>query len=247
MGQVLFSLHDVCPQHQERVERAEALFKSLGIEKITYLLIPAYHGAAPCDQNSEFIQWCQEPRPYDIDWFLHGYTHQEDAEDLEQPENAEARFKQKYLTASEGEFANLTFEEAKHRVGLGLSVYEHCLHRLPNGFVSPAWLFNRHLAPNLQAQHIRFNEDHSHIYDLEKDIKSKVPVITWATRTPFRKKTSILGTPVLERLWRSEPVIRVACHPFDFDHPDTVNSIKRIFTKVMQHHEQSFYHEAHLN
>jgi hypothetical protein len=40
---LLVSLHDVTPFHLPRLQRAEALCAALGVDKISFLLIPDYH------------------------------------------------------------------------------------------------------------------------------------------------------------------------------------------------------------
>lgn len=238
---LLLSLHDVCPTHLERIKRAEEFFNRIGIDKITYLLIPAYHHAPPCNQDAAFIDWCRAKRSFEVDWFLHGYTHIEDAKEVEVPNSAKQRWKQKHLTANEGEFGQLKADEVVNRLTLGKKVFEDCLGVSPNGFVSPAWLFNQHLPPALTQLGIRFNENHGFIFD--GSVERKVPVITWATRTPFKKKTSILGTPLLARLWHKKPVIRLAVHPFDFDHPETIASIEAVWQYCLSKGETAFYSE----
>lgn len=244
MAKLLLSLHDVCPAHLSRVEKAEAFFLQLGVNKITYLLIPAYHGDKPCNQQVDFINWCRRERSFAVDWFLHGYTHIEDATELEAPDSAKEAWKQKHLTASEGEFGRLSAQEVQHRLDKGMSVFEDCIGTRPKGFVAPAWLYNRHLAPALTDLGFCFNENHGHVEALQRKQNHKVPVITWATRTPFKKMTSIIGTPILARLWQNEPVLRLAVHPFDFDYPDTMASIEKVWNFCMDKGLQHFYDEA---
>ena len=51
------------------------------------------------------------------------------------------------------------------------------------------------------------------------------------------------GCPLLLRLTQSMPQLRIAMHPFDFDHPDVIASIARIVAQAMQVREQAFYPE----
>ena len=74
MQKLLIALHDVTPAHWVRLERAERFFESQGIDRIAYLLVPDFHGSCPA-ASSEFVQWCNGTRPYEIQWLLHGYFH----------------------------------------------------------------------------------------------------------------------------------------------------------------------------
>jgi predicted deacetylase len=112
-------------------------------------------------------------------------------------------------------------------------------------FVAPAWLFNEHLIPVLKKHGFCITEDHSFIYLLEKDKVLRVPVITWATRTLFRRFTSQVGCLFLNRWWGGRDLVRVAVHPFDFDHSATIKSIEKVITDVLNKREPIFYKELY--
>src|SRR5262247_3798278 len=76
---LLISLHDVTPFHRDRIERAERLLTSLGITPVTYLLVPDFHGTAAAHASADFVDWCRRPRPFAVQWFLHGYFHRDSA------------------------------------------------------------------------------------------------------------------------------------------------------------------------
>ena len=58
-------------------------------------------------------------------------------------------------------------------------------------------------------------------------------MITWATRTAIRKHGSVAFAPLLSRLWSRQPLLRMAIHPFDFDHPNVVASIRALLTSLL--------------
>jgi predicted deacetylase len=242
--EVLLSLHDVTPAHRERIERAEALFRELGVRKATYLLVPAFHGAEPCDHDESWIAWCRAPRPFQVDWLLHGYSHRETLSPDAGSGDLSERLKRRYMTAGEGEFLALSAEAAGERIARGAEVFRRTLGTEPRGFVAPAWLFNPALGPALARQGIRFHEDHGGILPTDGSPPIPAPVVTWATRTPLRKWTSILGTPALLALWRRRPLVRLAVHPHDFDHDATVASIRRVWRAALAGREQRLYGEV---
>ncbi|MDB4950748.1 MAG: polysaccharide deacetylase [Gemmatimonadetes bacterium] len=241
---VLLSLHDVAPAHRERVVRAEALFAALGVRKITYLLVPAFHSDQTCDADAAFVDWCRRPRPFAVDWLLHGFHHREDRAVDAIPERVGDRLKRRYMTAGEGEFLAMDADEADRRVSQGIDVFRRTLGREPRGFVAPAWLFHPSLGSVLARRGIGFHEDHGGILPTDGAAPIPAPVVTWATRTPIRKRTSILGTPVLAAVWRRKPLLRLAVHPHDFDHDDTVASIRRVWRSVLRRREQRLYGEV---
>jgi uncharacterized protein len=239
---LVISLHDATPFHLERMRRAEAVFRDLGVAKIAYLLVPEYHGGYPCADSPEFIAWCLEPRPFRVDWHLHGYHH------LESPgaggkagaAGGSNAFKRKFLTAGEGEFLALDAASQRMKLEMGREVFRKCLGADPEGFVAPAWLFNAALRPALREMGFRNTEDHRRMYQVQTGLSIASPVITWATRTVLRKYGSLVVCPALARLWywSREPVLRVAMHPFDFDHPATVASIRSVLGREIKRREQ---------
>jgi len=243
-------LHDATPFHLDRIRKAEELFRELGLDKVTYLLVPEYHGGYLSSASPEFLAWCRAPRPFQVQWHLHGYHHLEQVAQLENGGTSERRdastgdkFKRKYLTAGEGEFLALGPAAMRAKLEAGRDVFRACLGTDPEGFVAPAWLFNSGLRPALKEQGIRFTEDHRRLYRTDEGGSLPSPVITWATRTWLRKYGSLAVCPALARIWSSVPVLRVAMHPFDFDHGLTAASIRGVLRRLLKIREQVFCDE----
>jgi len=237
---LLLALHDVSMFHVKRCDAAEQVLDDLGVEKVAYLLVPDFHARASA-LDPAFVAWCRKPRPYAVEWVLHGFYHLEGVNDdtpAPRPEWTPA-------DGQEAEFGALPAATVRRRIAEGADVFAKTIGHRPTGFIPPAWRWNDALPPALADAGIGWYEDHHHLYDLGLNRKSvETPVVTWATRTPLRKATSIVGTPVLERLWRARPLVRLAVHPYDFDHPATVRSIRRVWAAALRHGEQASYAEV---
>jgi len=240
---LLVSLHDVTPFHFARLQKAEALCDALGIRKLSLLLIPNYHGGYCSTQSPEFVAWCRRERSFAVQWQLHGHHHLEPAGLRAPARLSRDRLKRRFLTAGEGEFLALDPHEQRRRLQAGRAVFRQCLGQEPAGFVAPAWLFNSALLPLLRECGFRYTEDRHRIFSLTTGQQMRCPVITWATRTRLRKGGSLLACRALSRLWRHEPVLRVAIHPFDFDHPETRASIERVLGGLARQRHQVFAEE----
>lgn len=226
--QVLVSLHDVAPLHLARLRQAEALLVRAGVTRAAYFLVPDFHRRHPVSADPVFLDWCRRARPFSVDWVLHGHDHLEpDAGRSDARAMIGARMKRAFLTAGEGEFLALAPDDARDRVARGL-VALRAAGLATDAFVAPAWLYNPSLPPILVAAGVRYTEDHRSVFDLVHGVTRRCPVITWATRTTLRRVGSRAICPALLGLWRNEPAIRIALHPFDFDHPRTVESITRV-------------------
>jgi len=228
---LIVSLHDVAPVHIQRLRRAEALFRALGINQVQYLFVPSFHGRYRASEYPEFLDWCRRDRPFKVDWWLHGYYHQDRPSERDpEPLSFTDRLKQRFLTAGEGEFLALDAAMQRQRLKAGLEEFSHCFQGAkPSGFVPPAWLFRPPvLLPLLKEAGLPFTEDHRHIYDVNRGILLPAPVITWATRTLLRKYGSLVVCPLRARWFNDSEVVRVALHPHDFDHRLTAQNIERV-------------------
>lgn len=254
---VLLSLHDVTPAHFARLLRAEALFRELGVNGVTYLLVPEYHGGWRADRDPRFVRWCRDRRPFVVDWCLHGCYHDERHHDrsaacgalhVTEPGQgtgfgagprtighaAQDWFKRRFLTDGEGEFLNLGEAKSRARIDRGLTISAACLGRCLTGFVAPAWLFPRRLLPVLREAGFIWTEDHRRIYDLRYGRILEAPVITWSSRTQLRRALSVRLARSLRRRWQACPLIRIALHPLDFDHPYLIETIKSTVAAVLE-------------
>jgi predicted deacetylase len=249
---VHISLHDVAPRHRARIERAEQLFAEWGIPKLSYLLVPDFHGDGRADLAPGFTEFCQQSRRsrgFEVDWLLHGYYHLEGGL-AGAPEEAEPgmtgireAFDRRFMTGGEGEFLSLEQESARELVREGSAVFEAVLGFRPNRFVPPAWLFSPGTVTALRNEGMASFEAHRGICHLPEVRWQEVPVVTWATRTWLRRKASLLVCPALGRLWSGKPAVRLAFHPHDFDHPETVRSIARVVRHMLARRRAVSYAE----
>jgi predicted deacetylase len=239
---LLLSLHDVTPGHAGRLGRADGFFEELGVSRVTYLLVPRYHRAWAVEADAGFQTWCRAARRFSVRWCLHGFLHQE----FPRVREASVRnwAKRRLLTAGEGEFLALRRTGIAARLDRGARAFAHCLGEQPTGFVAPAWLFNADLAPALRARGFRWTEDHRHMHDLSEGRALEAPVITWASRTPLRRRGSVWLAGRLLRRWHKQPILRLAVHPFDFDYPDIVESIARTIETARRHRRLRHYEET---
>ncbi len=243
-NKLLLSLHDITPFHLERLRKAEKYFADWGITKILYLLIPNYHGIAPADHSAqaEFVEYCRSCRVFDIQWFLHGYYHLEMQNlDHTAKNNISSWFKRSFMTAGEGEFLALSSLSMQQKISEGKKVFANCLGYAPQGFVPPAWLHNEYLIPVLKEQGFQWTENHQLIFSVNTGKTWESPVITWATRSLLRKYGSLLVCPSLARYWKSAPLLRIAMHPFDFEHTETVRNIEKVIKYALQTRNQEIY------
>ncbi len=238
MRSLIVSLHDVAPPHLDRLRRAEALFRKLGVARVQYLFVPDFHGKFPATRFPEFLAWCREPRPFEVSWWLHGYYHLDRASRSNAPLSGRERFLRRFLTAGEGEFLPLDAAEQDRRLKAGLAMFAECLPGIrPQGFVAPAWLYRPGtLYPLLRARGIGRTEDHHALHHVrEEDVRSlRAPVVTWATRNAPYRWLSLAVCPLRAWWFRDADVLRVATHPHDFAHAATSANIEAVLARALR-------------
>lgn len=227
---VLVSLHDASPRHATAVEGILGFLAELGIPPVPLLVVPDFHGAWPLEDHPGFAGRLRAWHDIGHELVLHGYWHQERSEDIAGSRIGDS-LKRRFLTGGEGEFLALDAPAARRRIEMGLDMWNRCgLPDRPRGFIPPAWLHAPDLDLALWA--LGFTWTENHVGTRLSDGRALAnPVISWASRDPLRRLGSRVVCPFLERIWRSRPVVRIALHPHDFDHPALVRSISQVLRR----------------
>ena len=220
MRRLLASIHDVSPRFEGEVDRLlDLLGPSVG-DRIALLVVPDHWGEAPIRAGSPFARRLRDWADSGLELFLHGFFHRDSAAH----ESAADRWRARWLTAGEGEFLGLSSGEARARIERGRALIESISGRPIAGFVAPAWLYGRGAREALRDCGIALAEDHLRVWSpVTGAVVSRSPVITWASRTPARLRSSLAAA----RLLRALPVrdLRIGVHPGDIGSQRLVESI----------------------
>jgi hypothetical protein len=220
------AIHDVTPAHRERLDRILALLERLGVDGCySLLLVPDYHRRGRLDGDPSFVRWLRERAEGGAEMLLHGFYHLDEVRHA----GRTARWRAQHQTAGEGEFLGLDVAEARRRLGEGRRIVEEAAGRPIAGFVAPAWLYGSATRTALAEAGFRIAEDHWTIWSPAQGRRLLTsPVVSWASRTPWRLRTSIWWSRPATTLLRPVAVVRVGIHPFDIDHPPLVREIERV-------------------
>ncbi|HNY29997.1 MAG TPA: polysaccharide deacetylase family protein [Fibrobacteria bacterium] len=232
----LVSLHDVTPRHEKSVESILDFLDSLGLPPAPLLVVPDFHGAWPLPEHPGFVERLLSWKAKGHELVLHGFGHLERPEDAARPSSLVGSLRRRFLTAGEGEFLNLNREASLARIRQGLETWERCGLGKAEGFVAPAWLFRRHLPQTLWTEGFTWTEDHQGIHFANAPFL-RAPVITWASRDPARRIGSRLYAQAALSHWSHEPVVRIAIHPHDLDHPTLIRSIESTLRTALRQRE----------
>jgi len=224
---LLVSLHDVSPRHANAVRQILAWLAQRGVPPVQLLVVPDFHGEWPLSAYPDFCQELRAWSEFGHELVLHGYHHRETPRPEQKPSGLGERFQRRFMTAGEGEFLSLSPAEADALLEKGLSMWNQAeLGTWPRGFIPPAWLHRPDLDGVLWSRGFHWTENHAGLRFRDgKRLAS--PVITWASRDPVRRIGSRIYCPTAVKLHAAAPLLRLAIHPHDFDHPQLIRSIDR--------------------
>lgn len=236
-GQLLYSIHDVAPAFEPQVERLLDLAAPHVGARLAMLVVPKHWESEPLRAGTPFAARLRSWADQGIEIFLHGFTHRDDA----LHPGGLARLKAAQMTAGEGEFLGLSRDEAAQRIVEGRAIVEDVIGRPVAGFVAPAWLYGDGALQAIREAGFAIAEDHLKVWrPVDGKVVLRGPVITWASRSPARIRSSLM-VAALARHLPMPGSLRVACHPRDVSVPDLVDSIQATLTALLRHRQPAAY------
>ncbi len=223
---LLASIHDVSPRFEREIDTlAERLDSRLGAARFAMLVVPDHWDQAPLSADKAFQARLRGWADAGVEMFLHGWRHLDDAP---------TSFRQKHMTAGEGEFAALSQAEATARLQRGRAVVEDAIGRPVAGFIAPAWLYGPGALAAVKAEGFALAEDHMKVWRPADDkVLAQGPVITWASRSPGRIASSRFFAGLAR--WGLQPLtnVRVAVHPGDTRVPALLASLDATLARLL--------------
>ena len=215
---LLASIHDVGPRFAPQVDAlAERLDRLLGGPRFAMLVVPDHWDAAPLALDPDYARRLRGWADAGVEMFVHGWSHRD---------TAPAAFAAKHMTAGEGEFAALPYAEALARMGRARAVVENATGRAAAGFIAPAWLYSNGTRAALVEAGFALAEDHFRVWrPADGVVLTRGPVITWASRSKWRRASSLAVAAASRALLGRQRVVRIAVHPGDMAQPKILASI----------------------
>lgn len=225
---VLVSIHDVAPPFTRQLHELWSRCLGVGVRP-ALLVVPNWHGAHPIERDRRFLDWLLARVEQGARVFLHGERHDEVGNVRSIADTCRAVGR----TAREGEFLSLEYAAARGRIERGLQVLAHC-GLVPIGFIPPAWLARAATREAARDAGLAITEDERRVYLLQERRALVAPALRWSRRSTWRAHASAL---VAEGRWRTQrgaPLVRLALHPTDVDHPVTRRSLDVALERWLQ-------------
>ena len=221
---MVVSLHDVSPLTQTLCEEILARLLPLGIDQTSLLIIPNHHRQAAVSENSSFRNWLVRKVEAGHEPVLHGYFH---LREKKKTDSFWARLRTEVYTAGEGEFFDLSTEEASIRVQRGLKDLAF-LPRKIAGFVAPAWLLGANAEIAIRNLGFLYTTRLGTVRTFGRGADIRSQSLVWSTRAPWRAVMSLAWNRCLAAYLSRAPLIRISLHPFDLQHPGVWEQVRRL-------------------
>ncbi|MDD9952946.1 MAG: DUF2334 domain-containing protein [Candidatus Woesearchaeota archaeon] len=226
MQRLFLTVHDVTPKFMEECRQIFEELAKRNIKAFNILVTPNWHGKAPIERNTEFINLVKK-QPGTI--VLHGYEHK--------PRKKNAFYEA--LDLNKGpEFSGIEAAAIDRKLKLGLASLKKAFNIEPRGFVPPYWVYSkRH--KKLLEKYFKYYADKRGIDYFEKKFPA-VPII-YSGGKYF--STLLAYTSHLRTTFKKEGIIRFALHPDDITYGTFARALKDLDFLLKNGWQPSVYEE----
>ena len=212
---VVVSLHDVAPSNQQVAATIIAELARHGVRVCSLLVVPDYHHEGLFTKDRQFVGWLRGLEADGHEIVIHGYFH-------ERPRRAKETLRDQFLTRvyaqDEGEFYDLAYNEALHRIVAARDELQ--AHGLkPRGFVAPAWLLSAEAERAARDAQMEYTTRLRSVCDLRSGNVFPARTLVYSVRNSWRCSVSRIWNATLFRLLNGRSLLRISIHPPDRSHP----------------------------
>ena len=234
---LVVSLHDVSPRTRTACQRAIDELGALGVSRTSLLVIPDHHHRGNFRVNPALCVWLGKLARDGHEVVMHGYHHQRARRE---GESVGQRITTRVYTAGEGEFYDLDRATARALVQKARADF-HAAQLDPRGFIAPAWLLSAPAEEALRDEGCEYTTRLGSVFDLQTMRRHRSQSLVWSVRSAWRRQMSRGWNAWLFRRLARRPLLRIAIHPVDLDHPAIWAQIKRLITRALADREAVTY------
>src|SRR5438067_4003331 len=224
---VVVSLHDVAPCTQQITSTIISELGAHGVRVCSVLVVPDYHHEGPFAKHREFVTWLRALEADGHEVVIHGYFHERPPQ---RKETLRDQFLTRFYTQNEGEFYDLSYEEALRRILAARDEF-HAHGLKPRGFVAPAWLLSEEAEAAARDAQMEYTTRLRTVCDLRVGSVFPARTLVYSVRNSWRRGVSSVRNAVLFRFAKSNLLLRISVHPPDHSHPaiwkQTIHLIER--------------------
>ena len=213
---LVVSIHDLSTVTRGAVTRMLADLGDVGVPVTSLLVIPDHHHTGRIDADPDFGAWLRGRVAEGHEAVLHGFYHLRPSK---AGEGVVTKLITRSYTAGEGEFHDLTFDEASALLQKGRASLHACGIK-PTGFIAPAWLLGEEAEKAVRNEGFDYTTRLGSVIDCRERGEFAARSMVYSVRAPWRRGLSLLWNGVLFRTLRmgEAPLLRIGLHPPDWEH-----------------------------
>jgi predicted deacetylase len=236
---MVVSLHDVAPSSQQIANTIISELARRGVSVCSLLVVPNYHHQGLSTKNQQFVSWLRGLEADGHEIVIHGYFH-------ERPRGAKENLYDKFFTRlytqQEGEFYDLTYEEALRRITAAQGEFRAGGLK-PRGFVAPAWLLNKDAECAARDAGLEYTTRLHKVCDLRAGGEFTARSIVYSVRRSWRRGISRICNATLFRYLEGKPLLRISLHPPDYSHPSIWRQVTAMIEKAIESRTATTYQD----
>lgn len=212
---LVISLHDVAPSTQQVTSTIISELGQRGVRVCSILVVPDYHHEGLFAEHRDFVTWLRALEADGHEIVIHGYFHDRPPK---RKETLRDKFMTGFYTQNEGEFYDLSYEEALYRVTTARDQFRS--HGLkPRGFVAPAWLLGDKAEQAVRDAEMEYTTRLRSICDFRSGNVFSARTVVYSVHNGWRRTLSCNWNAALFRLLKTKPLLRLSIHPPDYSQP----------------------------
>jgi uncharacterized protein len=236
---MIVSLHDVAPSSQQIADTIISELAQRGVSVCSLLVVPDYHHQGLFTRNQQFVSWLRGLEADGHEIAIHGYFH-------ERPCRAQESFRDKFFTRfytqQEGEFYDLNYDEALHRITAAQDEFRASGLK-PRGFVAPAWLLSEEAERAARDAGMEYTTRLHSVRDLLSGGEFTARSIVYSVRKKWRRGISRICNATLFRYLERKPLLRISIHPPDYSHPTIWRQVTDLIEKSIRTRTATTYQD----
>ena len=222
MSAFVVSLHDVSPRTREVFTAMLKELAEVGVTKTSLLVVPNHHHRGHILDDAGFCRWLEGLAKAGHEVVVHGYYHQRTSRG---DETTRQRWITNVYTMGEGEFYDLSREEAAELLARAKEDFSKLDVPAPTGFIAPAWLLGWAAAGEVKKAGFLYTTYLTYVHSVawkayyaEKNYEWSQSLV-YSCRNLWRRACSLLWNSSLRRRLRGSRLLRLGLHPPDRQHP----------------------------
>ena len=228
-GAFVVSINDIAPSTRETAEKMIAELSRRGVATSSLLVVPNYHHAGSMLADRELGIWLRELEGRGHEIVIHGYFHDRSRR---ANETVREKFFTRFYTDDEGEFFDLSYDEALQRISSAREEFRS-LGLKPRGFIAPAWLLSAESARAAKDAGIEYTTHLTSVSDLVREKSFPVRSIVYSTRNQWRRTASLAWNATFFFAAKQRQLVRLSIHPPDYSHREIWNQILRFMDELL--------------